>query len=171
MVSAGTCGRSAGALEVLQTIKDELGREQDGVRIIEVGCMGHCYAEPMLIIAKPGNPPIVYGYITPEKARRLVKDYVRGEDVSPEFALGALKESELIPSIYDLPRFKYENYILLENIGRIDPEDIDHYIARGGYEALAKALQMSPEDIVEEIRESALRGRGGAGLPTGDPAR
>jgi len=166
MVSAATCGRSAGALEVLQTIKEEVGKGQDGIRIIETGCMGHCYAEPLVIIAKPGNPQIVYGYITPEKARRLVKDYVRGQDTSPEFALGALKETELIPSIYDLPRFKHEKYILLENIGRIDPEDIYHYIARDGYEALAKALQMQPENMVEEIRESGLRGRGGAGFTT-----
>jgi NADH-quinone oxidoreductase subunit F len=141
MVSTATCGSSAGALEVLKTIREELGKEQDGVRVIEVGCMGHCYAEPTVTIAKPGNPPIVYGYITPEKASRLIKDYVRGNDASPEFALGALKETELIPSIYDMPRFKYEKYVILQNIG-IDPEDIDHYIAKGGYEALAKSLQM-----------------------------
>ena len=166
MVSAATCGRSAGALEVLQTIREELGNDQDGVRIIEVGCMGHCYAEPLIIITKPGYPPIAYGYVTPEIARRLVKDYILGEDISPEFALGALEENELLPSIYDLPRFRYENHVLLENCGRIDPEDIDHYIAKGGYKALAKSLQMPPQDIIEEVRKSGLRGRGGAGFPT-----
>ena len=105
MVSTATCGRAAGALEVLQAIREELGKDQDGVRIVEVGCMGHCYAEPLVIIKKPGNPTVVYGYITPEKARRLVKDYIRGGDISPEFALGALEENELLPSLYDLPRF------------------------------------------------------------------
>jgi NADH-quinone oxidoreductase subunit F len=120
----------------------------------------------MVIIKKPGTPPIIYGYITVEKARRLVKDYIRGGDVSPEFALGAIGENDLIPSIYDLPRFKYEKYIILENIGRIDPEDINHYIAKDGYEALAKALQVQPEDIIDEIRRSGLRGRGGAGFST-----
>ncbi|MBM3157239.1 MAG: (2Fe-2S) ferredoxin domain-containing protein, partial [Chloroflexi bacterium] len=108
MVSAATCGRAAGALSVLQAIKDELGKEQDGVRILEVGCMGHCYAEPMVIIAKPGYPQIAYGYVTPEIARRLVKDYIRGEDISPEFVLGALEPNELVPSIHDLPRFRHE---------------------------------------------------------------
>jgi len=166
MVSAATCGRSAGALEVLEAVKEELGKGQLDARVIEVGCMGHCYAEPLVIIKKPGNPTIVYGYINTEKARRLVKDYIRGGDISPEFALGALEENELLPSLYDLPRFKHEKYVLLENIGRIDPEDIDHYIARGGYEALAKALQMQPEDVIEEIRKSGLRGRGGAGFST-----
>jgi NADH-quinone oxidoreductase subunit F len=166
MVSAATCGRAAGALEVLQAIRDELGEKQDGVRIIEVGCMGHCYAEPLVIIAKPGYPQIAYGYVTPEKARRLVKDYIYGEDVSPEFALGAFEPNELVPQIYDLPRFKHEKHFILENIGRIDPEDIDHYIAKGGYEALAKALRMPQEDIIDEVRKSGLRGRGGAGFPT-----
>ncbi len=164
MVSAATCGRSAGALEVLETIKDELSKQQQDVRVMEVGCMGHCYAEPIVIIKKPNDPTVVYGYITPEKARRLVKDYILGGDISPEFALGALEENEIIPSLYDLPRFKHEKYILLENIGRIDPEDIQHYIAKGGYEALSKALQMQPDDVIEEVRRSGLRGRGGAGF-------
>jgi len=166
MVSAATCGRAAGALDVLQAIKDELGKEQEGVRIIEVGCLGHCYAEPMVIIAKPGFPKVAYGYVTPGKALRLVKYYIRGGDISREFALGALEENELIPSIYDLPCFKYEKYVLLEKIGHIDPEDIDHYIAGGGYEALAKSLQMEPEDVSEEIKVSGLRGRSGAGFST-----
>lgn len=166
MVSAATCGRAAGALGVIKAIKDELGRDQQDARVIEVGCMGHCYAEPLVIIAKPGYPPIAYGYVTPEIARRLVKDYVLGGDFSLEFALGALEENELLPSIYDLPRFRYEKYVLLENCGRIDPEDVDHYITRGGYEALAKSLQRQPQDIIREVRKSGLRGRGGAGFPT-----
>ncbi|MEE9491183.1 MAG: NADH-quinone oxidoreductase subunit NuoF, partial [Dehalococcoidia bacterium] len=78
----------------------------------------------------------------------------------------ALEETDLIPSIYDLPRFAYEKHIILENCGHIDPEDVDHYIAKGGYEALAKALQMQPQEILEEIKRSGLRGRGGAGFPT-----
>ncbi len=129
--------------------------------------MGHCYAEPLVTIAKPGYPPIIYGYVNPDVARRLVQDYLIGDDPCLEFALGALEENELIPSIFDLPRFKYEKHILLENCGRIDPENIEHYIARGGYSSLVKALQMRPQEIIEEIKNSGLRGRGGAGFPTG----
>jgi len=109
---------------------------------------------------------MAYGYVTPEIARRLVKDYVIGEDISLEFSLGALEETDLIPSIYDLPRFAYEKHIILENCGHIHPEDVDHYIAKSGYEALAKALRMQPLEILEEIKRSGLRGRGGAGFPT-----
>ncbi|MDY6907482.1 MAG: NADH-quinone oxidoreductase subunit NuoF [Chloroflexota bacterium] len=165
-VGTATCGRSAGALEVLEAIKGELERLGQDAHVIEVGCMGHCYAEPLVTIAKPGYPPIAYGYVTPMVAQRLVADFIAGDDPSLEFALGALEENDLIPSIYDLPRFAYERHILLANCGHIDPEDIDHYIANGGYRVLAQALQMAPEDIVEEVRRSGLRGMGGAGFPT-----
>ena len=165
MVGTATCGRSAGALDVLQAIKEELVKENIDAAVMEVGCMGHCYAEPMIIITKPGYPPIAYIYVSPDIARRLVHDFILGDDFSPEFLLGALEDNELVPSIYDLPRFSYEKAVVLENIGRMDPENIDHYIARGGYEALARALQMQPEEIIEEIRKSGLRGRGGAGFP------
>jgi NADH-quinone oxidoreductase subunit F len=168
MVGTATCGRAAGALEVLQVIREELDKGHQDASLIEVGCMGHCYAEPLVIIAKPGHPPIAYGYVTPEIARRLVQDYVLGEDTSLEFALGALEKNDLIPSIYDLPRSTYERRVLLENCGRINPEDIEHYIAKGGYEALSKALQMQPYQIIQEIRRSGLRGRGGAGFPAAE---
>ena len=166
MVGTATCGRAAGALEVLHAIKEEVVREHIDASVVEVGCMGHCYAEPLVVIAKPGNPPMAYGYVTPEIAQRLVKDYIVGEDISLEFTLGALEESDTIPSIYDLPRFTYEKHFILENCGHIDPENIDHYIARGGYEALDKALKMQPPEIWEVIKQSGLRGRGGAGFPT-----
>jgi NADH-quinone oxidoreductase subunit F len=166
-VGTATCGRAAGAVGVLQAIRDELDSNGLDAAVIEVGCMGHCYAEPLVIIAKPGYPPIAYGYVTPEIARHLVQDFLARDDPCLEFALGALEENDLIPSIYDLPRFGYEKHILLENCGRIDPEDIDHYIANGGYEALANVLRMQPQEVVEEVKESGLRGRGGAGFSTG----
>jgi len=166
-VGTATCGRAAGAVGGLQAIRDELDSDGRDASVIEVGCMGHCYGEPLVTIAKPGYPLMAYGYVTPQIARRLVQDFVAGDDPCLEFALGALEQNDLIPSIYDLPRFNYERHILLENCGRIDPEDIDHHIAKGGYEALAKALQMQPLEIVEEVKRSGLRGRGGAGFPTG----
>ena len=166
-IGTATCGRAAGALDVLNAIRDELATRKIDAHVIEVGCMGHCYAEPLVVIEKPGNPSMAYGYVTPEIARRLVKDYIVGEDPSLEFTLGALEENDLIPSIYDLPRFAHERHVVLERCGYIDPESIDHYIARGGYAALAKSLDLRPEDIIRDIDRSGLRGRGGAGYPTG----
>ncbi len=166
MVGTATCGRAAGAMEVVQAIKEALATERQDARLVEVGCMGHCYAEPLVIIAKPDHPQIAYGYVSPEIARRLVKDYVAGQDPSLEFALGALERNDTIPSILDLPRFALEKAVLTANCGYIDPGNVYHYIARGGYEALDTALKTQPADIIDELKRSSLRGRGGAGFPT-----
>ncbi len=168
LVGTATCGRAAGALEVLGTIREELQKAGENVPVLEVGCMGHCYAEPLVVIAKPGSeyPPILYGYVTPEIARLLVRDWVLGNDPSLEFMMGALESNEVLPAITDLPRFAYEKLILLENCGRIDPEQLDDYVTAGGYGALARALEWQPTDVIREIEKSGLKGRGGAGFPT-----
>ena len=167
-IGTATCGRAAGALETLKTFKQELAEQKVDAIITEVGCKGYCYAEPLVVITKPGLPPICYGYVTPGIATRLISDYILGNDPCPEFALGALEENELIPTIFDQPRFQYEKRILLERCGDIDPEDINQYIANGGYATLIKALGMAPQDVIEEITRSGLRGLGGAGFPAGD---
>jgi NADH-quinone oxidoreductase subunit F len=168
LIGTATCGRAAGALDILQTINDELAQQDIKAKVTQVGCMGHCYAEPMVIVEKPGWPPICYGYVTPGIASRLVQDFIIGDDPCLEFILGALEENELIPTIFDQPRFKYETRILLKNCGFIDPEDINQYIANGGYSGLAKALDMKPQEVIDEMKKSGLRGRGGAGFPTGE---
>jgi NADH-quinone oxidoreductase subunit F len=167
MVGAATCGRAAGALEVLQAFRDEIAKRKIDCPVIEVGCMGHCYAEPLVIISKPGFPPICYGYVNPVIAERLVKEYIIGDNTCPEFVLAALEPNDLLPSFNDFPRSQYEQKILLKNCGHIDPEDIEQYINADGYSGLAKALQSTPEDVIEEVVKSGLRGRGGAGFPTG----
>ena len=167
-IGTATCGRAAGALETLETLKAELAERNIDAILTEVGCMGHCYAEPLVIITKPGFPPICYGYVTPGVASRLISDYIIGDDPCYEFTLGALEENELIPTIFDQPRFQYEKHILLSRCGHINPEDINQYIANGGYAAINKALQMKPQDIISELKRSGLRGRGGAGFPTAD---
>jgi NADH-quinone oxidoreductase subunit F len=168
LIGTATCGRAAGALDVLHTIEEELAqRNLNEITVTQVGCMGHCYAEPLVTIVKPGYPPICYGYVTPGIAQRLIGDFILGDDPCFEFVLGALEENELIPSIFDLPRFEYERKVLLRNCGFIDPEDIEQYIAKDGYSGLAKALHMTPEKIVEEVKRSGLRGLGGAGFPAG----
>ena len=168
MVGAATCGRAAGALEVLRAFKAELKKHNLDCPVVEVGCMGHCYAEPIIIIAKPGFPPIVYQQVNPVIAQRLVREFILGDDPCLEFVLGALEESDLVPSLADFPRAKFEQKVILKNCGHIDPEDIEQYIANGGYSALIKALQLKPEEVIDEVKKSGLRGRGGAGFPAGE---
>jgi len=130
--------------------------------------MGHCYGEPLVVVKKPGYAPICYAHVNPVIAEKLVRDFLLGDDACLEFVLGALEENELIPSFSDFPRAKYENKVILRNCGQINPEQIDHYLADGGYAALAEALQMAPADIIAEVVKSGLRGRGGAGFSTGN---
>jgi len=168
MVGAATCGRAAGALGVLRAIKDEIKKQKLDCPVFEVGCMGHCYAEPIVVISKKGFPPIVYQQVNPVIARRLVKEFILGDDPCLEFVLGALGENELVPDFADFPRAGFEQKLILKNCGFIDPEDIEHYIANGGYAALNKVLQITPEEVIAEVKRSGLRGRGGAGFPAGE---
>src|SRR4030043_1827713 len=168
LVGTATCGRAAGALEVLQAVKDTVEKQNLNCLIYEVGCMGHCYAEPLVILRKPGFPSICYGRVNPVLAESLINNFILNDDPSLEFVLGALEENDLIPSFSDFPRSKYERRILLKNCGHINPEEIEHYIANGGYESLSKALQMKPPEIVSEVKKSKLRGLGGAGFPAGE---
>jgi NADH-quinone oxidoreductase subunit F len=168
LVGTATCGRAAGALDVLQAVKEVVKNRNLDCGIFEVGCLGHCYAEPLVIIRKPGYPSICYGHVTPVLAENLVTNLILNDDPSLEFVLGALEGNDLIPSFSDFPRAQYEKRILLRNCGRINPDEIEHYIAQGGYQSLAKALQMKPEEIAEEIKRSNLRGLGGAGFLAGE---
>ena len=166
-IGTASCGKAAGAEKVKEAFEQAIKNNNLDVRVIEVGCMGYCYAEPLAVISKPGFPSICYGYVDEGLANRLVEDFLMGEDPCYEYALVALEANDYFPTFSDFPRGVYEEKIILEHCGFIDPGDIDHYIAREGYAALAKALRMRPEEIISEMKDSMLRGRGGAGFPTG----
>ena len=169
LVGAATCGRAAGALAVLEAIKAKLVQHNVEAIITQVGCIGPCYAEPIINIIKPGRPHIYYGKLTPELAAQLVEDYIIRNNPRPDLALGIVgnKGVKNIPKLFDLPMLKPQVRISLRSCGLINPENINHYIANGGYSGLIKALGMAPEEVIEEIKKSGLRGRGGAGFPTG----
>ena len=169
LIGTATCGRSAGSLNVKKVFEDELSGRGVDANIVEVGCMGPCFAEPLVCIIKPDNSGICYGNITPEKAKELVDKYIAadGEECDPiaEYALGTIGDGavEGIPRLEDIPVFKPQERRLFEKLGYIDPMNINHYIAYGGYSGLVKALEMEPTDIIEEVKKSGLRGRGGGG--------
>ncbi len=169
LVGAATCGRAAGAGAVLEAINSALAQHNLEAVITQVGCIGLCYAEPIVNIIKPGRPHIYYGNLTPELASQLVEDYIINDNPRPDLALGTVGDGDIkdIPKFFELPMLKPQVRIALRNCGLIDPENINHYIANGGYSGLVKALSMTPEEVIEEIKKSGLRGRGGAGFPTG----
>jgi NADH-quinone oxidoreductase subunit F len=169
LVGAATCGRAAGAMAVLEAIKAALLKHNLEAVITEVGCIGLCYAEPIINIIKPGQPQIYYGNLTPELTAQLIEDYLIDGNPRPDLALGTVGDDDVsgIPKLFDLPMLKPQVRIALRNCGLIDPENINHYIARDGYSGLVRALHMAPEAVIEEVKKSGLRGRGGAGFPTG----
>ncbi|MCD6273120.1 MAG: SLBB domain-containing protein [Deltaproteobacteria bacterium] len=168
-IGTATCGIASGALDTKLAFEQALAERKIEAHIHTVGCIGHCYAEPVVIIDHPdsGFPPIFYHEVTPGKAKMLTKLFLEEGDPRFEHVYGATEENEIIPSVMEFPRFNQEKRVVMEKCGRIDPEDIYDYIAEDGYVSLVKALDTNPENIVLEIKNSGLRGRGGAGFPTG----
>jgi len=168
LIGTATCGRAAGALSVVEAFNKELAKRNARAQLTEVGCIGLCSSEPLVTIIKPGSFTVCYNNVTPQLVPTLVEGYVVGDDPCLDLALGTLGggEGEAV-YIPELSRFEHEHRLLLRNCGYIDPANINHYISNGGYSSLAMALHMEPAAIIEEIKRSGLRGRGGAGFPTG----
>jgi len=167
LVGTATCGRASGSLEVFKAFEEEISKHNLKAKVISVGCLGHCYAEPLVIIRKSGYPPIIYPNISPPVVITLVKHFLLEDNFLPELMLAALEPNDLLPSLTDFPRFARETRIVLHDFGIIDPENIWDYIARGGFEGLHLALQLEPEEIITRVKNSGLRGLGGAGFLTG----
>jgi len=168
-LGSASCGRAAGAEGVKRAILATLQNHGISARVMEVGCMGPCYLEPLMDIAAFGNPRISYGNMNAESAQHIIERYLLHRDPVASKALGHFSPGEFdgIPRFFDLPMLKPQVRIVLGNCGFIDPENLGHYLARDGYQGLKKALGMSPDDVIEEITRAGLRGRGGAGFPTG----
>ena len=152
-IGKATCGIASGALDTETAFKENLVKENIEAEIHSMGCIGHCYAEPVVVIENPdsGFPPIFYHNVTPGKAKMLVKSFLKEGDPLFEHLLGAMVENDMIPQVADFPRFNMEKRVVMERCGIIDPEDIYEYIASGGYNAFVKALNLNPEEIVNEI--------------------
>jgi NADH:ubiquinone oxidoreductase subunit F (NADH-binding)/(2Fe-2S) ferredoxin/NAD-dependent dihydropyrimidine dehydrogenase PreA subunit len=186
-VGMATCGLSTGADKVYEVIRETIEKDKLPVRVAQTGCIGFCQKEPVVDILEPGKPRVFYQEVTPEKAMELVhrwtenevvgdwlfckmekEDWI-GEDKIWNYSIQNLpKGLDGIPHYYEVPFYKKQLKIALRNCGFINPHHLEEYVARGGYFALFKALfEMKPEEIIEEVKRSGLRGRGGAGFPTG----
>ena len=165
--NATSC-HSGGAAGVLDAFKESLaaaGLEAD-VRLVCTGCMGLCASGPLARVEIKGKKTVLYQHVTADMARLIVAEHVvpalktEGEINTSDY----LKKQELS---LDLPFFTKQRKIVLRLLGHSDPEDLGEYIANGGYQGLMKALTMKPEEVLDIIKRSGLRGRGGGGFPTG----
>ena len=165
-VGTAICGQAAGALDVLEALRSEVAQQNLDATLSEVGCVGLCYAEPLVDVQFPGEPRMFYERVTPDKLPPLVEAYLVSTNI-PMATLGA-PGFPGVPDLYDLPMMLNQVRIALRNAGHIDPTDMYEYIAAGGYLALDKALStMTPDEVLEAVATSGLKGRGGAAFSTG----
>ncbi len=137
----------------------------DEINIVETGCMGPCELGPVMVVYPDGS---FYIQLKDEYVEEIVEEhFLKGRPVKKHL-WEAPEARKIIEEKKQVPFFEKQKKIVLSNCGKIDPEDINEYIAKRGYEALGKALtEMKPEDVIDEMIDSGLRGRGGAGFPTG----
>ena len=177
VVGMATCGIAAGARPVLEALeagikKNSLGKQ---VSLIQTGCVGVCQYEPVIEIYQAGKERVTYVKMTAEKAEKVLEQHIMGGKVVEEYTITYAQNGGKAPadgkvhtSLTDTVFCKTQLRQALRNCGLIDPESIDEYIAMDGYKALGKVLtEMTPDQVIETVLASGLRGRGGAGFPTG----
>jgi NADH:ubiquinone oxidoreductase subunit F (NADH-binding)/Pyruvate/2-oxoacid:ferredoxin oxidoreductase delta subunit/(2Fe-2S) ferredoxin len=190
LVGMATCGIASGAAEVHAALARAIRKTGLKAKLSATGCIGICQEEPLVDVLQPGRPRVTFHRMSPATAEELVSrlaDGAAGGDRlgapfgridSEEFVVdgtihryfdGALPEEiARIPAYRDIDFYRKQRRIALRNCGFLDPGRIEEFIARGGYRAAARCLaEMTPEQVVREIERSGLRGRGGAGYPTG----
>ena len=169
-VGTALCGQAAGAEEVVAAIESELQRQGVKGQVSRVGCLGLCFAEPLVDVLVPGQSRVVYGNVGPEHVAEIISNHVGEGKPVANLVLGCLDEEAggELPNLNQHPMRAREQRIALRNAGHVDPLDIYQYVANGGYSALNRALtEMSSAEVLEEVNTSGLRGRGGAAFPAG----
>ncbi|PLX30554.1 MAG: NADH-quinone oxidoreductase subunit NuoF [Ignavibacteria bacterium] len=160
LVGLGTCGISAGGEKVYRALQEELKENPGAFELKETGCVGMCYREPLVEIRDGSGGSHMYAEVTPERVGRIIEEDVVGNTTIDEWlATGEDREAGF---------FENQVRIVLRNSGIIDPGSLEEYIEKDGYKAVTKALkEMTPDEVIEDVLASGLRGRGGGGFPTG----
>jgi NADH-quinone oxidoreductase subunit F len=179
-VGMGTCGSGNGAEGVYHAFADAIDQRGIDVQLAGVGCFGFCAQEPLVNVWIPGRPLVILHSVQTNHVDQILDDLAMG-NIPTELALCKIEDWDhltsqvkygagyaSIPSWRDVPFFKGQKKIVLRNCGLINPDDIEEYIAVGGYQSLYKVLiDNTPDLVIEQIKASKLRGRGGAGYSTG----
>jgi NADH-quinone oxidoreductase subunit F len=179
-VGMGTCGAGNGAEGVFHAFAEAIGRQGRDVKLAPVGCFGFCAMEPLVNVRLPGKPLVILQRVEAGDVQRILDDMAVG-GLPQDLAMCKVEQWDhltahvlygegfpKIPNWNEIPFFKPQKKLVLRNCGLISPDDIEEYIAVGGYSALYKVLiDANPEMVNEQIKASKLRGRGGAGFLTG----
>jgi len=158
-IGLASCGIAAGGRKVYDALSTQLQEKRLDAELKQTGCIGMCYNEVLVEILSPQGERTYYGKVTPDKVERIVSEHLMQGKPVIEWVIPNEEIASLLAK---------QKRIVLRNCGIIDPESLDDYLATSGYQAIEKILtSMSPQDVIEEITNSGLRGRGGAGFPTG----
>src|SRR3989442_8290119 len=168
-VGVATCSRVVGAEETLSALMREVEARGLDADFMVTGCLGLCYAQPLVEVVRPNAPGVLYQHMTADKVASLLETAVAADGIVREHALAVMgdKESGGLPALSSLEFMRGQERRLMADCGVTDPESIEHYIARGGYEGLVRALRLKPVEVIDEIKKSGLWGRGGAAFSTG----
>ena len=167
LICAGTGCASNRSFKVRESLEAELAKRglQDEVRVVITGCNGFCAVGPVMVVYPEG---VFYQKLTPEDVPELIEEHLLKGRPLERLMFAEPTTQKAIPLLSEINFFSHQVLRSLRNRGLIDPESIDEYIARDGYAGLGKALTaMTPEGIIDEVKKSGMRGRGGAGFPTG----
>ncbi|SHJ96594.1 NAD(P)-dependent iron-only hydrogenase diaphorase component flavoprotein [Anaerobranca californiensis DSM 14826] len=167
LVCSGTGCVSSGCVKVVEALTENMEKHkiEKEFKIIKTGCHGFCEMGPIVIVYPEGT---FYCRVTPEDTAKIVEEHLLKGRIVKDLLYTPPQGEQKIPSYKEIDFYKKQQRIALRNCGYINPEDINEYIGKGGYEALGKVLtQMTPQEVIEEMKKSGLRGRGGGGFPTG----